>query len=249
MRYDSFPEQCQIAVKKMSNIWKHDKIGSRLEGVDPLDHFVADDDLIRGALEDEPRTIGLFVIQKHAESGHGRRNRHELYGPRGQRSAAGYHAAKREAEQAQIRTVVSISRPLDYGERIFYFADTIGIVTLARADTAKVESHGRDPEIIHGAGQCIHDLIKHRALELRMRVAQNSDQRSPEFFRFLEQGLQLASRARDIQRLFDRLPISHDASFYVPFIDFCQALAVRALAPGSRARLYHCDSGNRVSHE
>lgn len=52
MRYDSFPEQCQIAVKKMSDIWKHDKIGSRLEGVDPLDHFVADDDLIRGALED-----------------------------------------------------------------------------------------------------------------------------------------------------------------------------------------------------
>jgi len=145
-----------------------------------------------------------------------------LYGPRGQRSAAGHHAAKREAEQAQIRTVVSISRPLDYGERIFYFADTIGIVTLARADTAKVESHGRDPEIIHGAGQCIHDLIQHRALEPRMRVAQNSDQRSPEFFRFLEQSLQLASRARDIQRLFDRLSISHDASFYVPFIGFAK---------------------------
>ena len=104
--------------------------------------------------------------RRHGDEPGGRDARGDRDGDRG---------AEREAAEIQAPIGPPRATPLDDGERVVALADAIRVAAGRRADAAKIEPHGVRAEPRERARERRDDLVVHRALLERMRMADHGD--------------------------------------------------------------------------
>ena len=161
----------------------------------PLEHGARRHDVVGVAVNEQPRASRRDEIRRQpvdrrrdGDEPGGRRTR----GDRGRDGGA-------EREPAEIQPPVGPARaaPRDDGERIVALADAVRIAAGRRADAAKVEPHRVRPEARERARERRHDLVAHRALLQRMRMANRRPSRPPARAR-VDRRFEHAGRTRDL---------------------------------------------------